>query len=277
MGLVPATCFFDVKDFIDERWRPILAFNGLEDFDALWKLDAAWFEAPNHGGGRRGGWSGVARCELRLPDGGRAAIFLKRQENYNARSFLHPLRGVPTLLREFRQIMAYREHAIPTLEPVYFGMRGHGKARRAILATAELTGFVSLDVYEQDWLREGLPPRHERLGVLRAVAGLLREMSVHRILHGCFYPNHVFIRVDAGGSVEARVIDLEKSRWRPFFMCALRDLYSLNRYASSVWSRADRIRFFKHYLNIPRMNACAKWLWRGVAVRSARKGAMRDA
>jgi hypothetical protein len=266
-----------MKDFIDERWRVILAFNGLEGFDALWTLDAAWVEAPNHGGRRRGGWSGVARCELCLPDGGRAAIFLKRQENYNARSLLHPLYGAPTLLREFQRIMAYRERAIPTLEPVYFGMRGHGQAQRAILATAELTGFVPLDVYERNWPREGLPPRRERLGVLRAVADLLREMSVHRIWHGCFYPKHVFIRMGADGSAEARVIDLEKSRWRPFFMCALRDLYSLNRYVSPAWSRADRVRFFKRYLDIPRMNACAKCLWRGVAARSARKGAIRGA
>ena len=263
-----------MKDFIDERWRPLLAFNGLDDFDALWALDAEWFEAPNRG---RGGWSGVARCELRLPDGGTSAIFLKRQENHNARSLSHPLRGEPTFQREFQRIMAYREHAIPTLEPVYFGMRGRGREQRAILATAELTGFVPLDVYERGWPREGLPPRRERLGVLRAVAGLLREMSVHHIQHGCFYPKHVFLRIDADGSAEARVIDLEKSRWRPFFMCALRDLYSLNRYASSAWSRADRIRFFKCYLGLPRMNVCAKWLWRGVAARSARKGAMRDA
>mgnify|MGYP003460592813 CR=1 FL=1 len=41
-----------MKDFINDRWRPILVHNGLSDFGALWQLKADWFEAPNH---RRGG------------------------------------------------------------------------------------------------------------------------------------------------------------------------------------------------------------------------------
>ena len=48
-----------MKDYVDERWRPIMTYNGLPDFDALWRLDAQWFEEPNR---RRGGWSGTARC-----------------------------------------------------------------------------------------------------------------------------------------------------------------------------------------------------------------------
>ncbi|MDR2112160.1 MAG: lipopolysaccharide kinase InaA family protein [Candidatus Accumulibacter sp.] len=261
-----------MKDFINEHWRPVLAFNGLDDFDALWKLDNEWVEAPNR---CRGGWSGAARCELSLPGGGTAAIFLKRQENHTTRSLHHPLRGVPTFLREFKWIMAYRDDAISTLEPVYFGMRERDGNQRAILATEELTGFVSLEERELRWRREGVPPRGQRLPVLQAVAGLLRKMHVHGIRHGCFFPKHVFIRDNADGSVEARVIDLEKSCRRPRPMCALRDLYSLAHYVSSVWSRTDRLRFLDLYLDISRLDARAKWLWRGVAARSARKNAER--
>lgn len=50
-----------MKAYINERWRSILAHNGLSDFDALWKLQAEWFEEPNF---RRGGWSGVSRCGI---------------------------------------------------------------------------------------------------------------------------------------------------------------------------------------------------------------------
>jgi hypothetical protein len=88
-----------MKDFVNERWRTILARNGLTDFDALWDLKADWFEAPNH---RRGGWSGVSRCELDRPEGGKVAVFLKRQENHKARIWSHPVHGAPTFLREFR-------------------------------------------------------------------------------------------------------------------------------------------------------------------------------
>ena len=73
------------------------------------------------------------------------------------------------------------------------------------------------------------------------------------------------------GGVEARVIDLEKSRWRPSkVVCAIRDLYTLN-YHSQMWSRSDRLWFFRSYLQLERLTPFAKWLWRTIAARSGRK------
>jgi len=261
-----------MKDFVNERWRPILAHNGVSSFEALWALEAAWFEEPNQ---RKGGWSGVSRCELDLPAGGRCAIFLKRQENHRARLWNHPLRGISTFLREFQHIMHYRSSGVPTLEPVYFGMRKIGKDERAILITEELTGFVSLEDRVQRWLRDGAPARPARLRLLRAAATLLRQMHDHGIQHNCFFPKHVFLRVGDDGGVEARVIDLEKSRWRPSrLVCARRDLYTLN-YHSLCWSRSDRLWFFREYLQIDRLTPYAKWLWRHIASRSQRKERIR--
>ncbi len=263
-----------MKDFINETWRPILAHNGLSSFEALWAREADWFEEPNH---RKGGWSGVSRCELDLPGGGKRAIFLKRQENHKARLWNHPLRGVSTFLREFQHIMHYRAQGVPTLEPVYFGMRKVGKDDRAILITEELAGFVSVEDRVQRWLKDGAPPRPVRLRILQATADLLRRMHDHGIQHNCFFPKHVFVRFDASGEVEARVIDLEKSRWRPSrIVCARRDLYTLN-YHSFCWSRSDRLWFFKAYLQIDRLTPFAKWLWRHIESRSAKKDRIRTA
>jgi hypothetical protein len=262
-----------MEDFINERWRSILAFNGLDDFDALWRFQAEWFETPNR---RRGGWSGVTRCELPLPEGGVAAIFLKRQENHGTRSLRHPLDGVPTFLREFKGIMNYRRYAIPSLEPVYFAMRGRGKNQRAILVTEELTGFVSLADLERRWTHEGMPPRALRLRVLHAIAALLRRIHEHNLCHRCFFPKHIFIRADPETGVVARAIDLENSRRLPLrVLCAQRDLYCLSHYVSPVWSRTDRLRLLMAYLGLPRPNAYARYLWRRVAACSARKNAAR--
>lgn len=263
-----------MNDFINERWQAILAHNGLDGFDALWRLEADWFEPPNE---RRGGWSGVCRCELKLPGGGTTGVFLKRQENHGARTLMHPVHGVPTFLREFKRIMSYRECGVPSLEPVFFGMRGRGENQRAILVTEELKGFIPLDDCVRRWEGNGAPSRAVRLNVLDAVAALTRTMHASRIRHGCYYPKHVFVRINADDCVEARVIDLEKSRRHPLrLMCTLRDLHSLNYYSQSGWRRTDRLRFLKKYLGIHRLNGYAKWLWHRLSARFGEKSRARS-
>lgn len=263
-----------MKDYINDAWREILAHNGLADFEALWALQADWFESPNE---RRGGWSGVSRCELQRPDGGTATIFLKRQLNHRTRSFWHPVDGVSTFAREFKRIMAFKHHGIPSLEPVFFGTRGNGADQRAILATAELGGFVPLDTLVAQWARDGVPPLAERVRIMAAVAALARKMHDCRIRHSCFFPKHVFVHVTPEGRVEARVIDLEKSRSHQLISrCAARDLYSLSHYSPPVWRRTDRLRFLLLYLGIPKLNADAKRLWHNVAARSADKSLARS-
>lgn len=257
-----------MNDFVAAPWREILDHNGLLSFDAFWELDAAWFEEPNR---RRGGWSGVARCELPLPAGGTTAIFLKRQENHGTFSWRHPFKGIPTFLREFRKIEHYQACGIATLEPVYFAMQRTPTGHRAILVTAELTDFVSMEERVTGWMKDGAPPRAVRRAHLRAVADLLHSMHGHGIQHNCFFPKHVFTRRFADDKVEARIIDLEKSRWRPTkTLCARRDLYSLIR-QSLCWSRTDRLWFFKRYLGIEHLTPYAKWLWRSIAARALKK------
>lgn len=263
-----------MKDFVSCDWHDTLAHNHLLDFDSLWQLEAQWFEAPNQ---RRGGWSGVARCELDRPEGGRCAIFLKRQENHGTFSWRHPVKGIPTFQREFRKIMHYRACGIPTLEPVYFGMRRTRDGHRAILITAELSGYISMEDRVSQWLKEGAPDRQERARYLVSVAKLLHDMHAHGIQHNCFFPKHVFTRMKTDGSVEARVIDLEKSRWRPLrTLSARRDLYSLIR-QSQQWSNTDRLRFFKAYLEIEKLTPYAKWLWRDIESRSIKKNRLQKA
>jgi hypothetical protein len=120
------------------------------------------------------------------------------------------VRGAPTFLREFRHIQHYRACGVPTLEPVYFAMHKVGKDERAILITEELSGFVSMEDRVQRWLKEGAPARPVRLRMLEAVAALLRDMHAHGIQHNCFFPKHVFVRVDAPTAASRRA----SSTWR---------------------------------------------------------------
>ena len=247
-------------EMVTEQWRGILAANDLAGFDQLWALEAGWFEPPNR---RRGGWSGVSRYHLRRSDGSRVGVFIKRQENHGFRSLRHPLRGVPTFVREMSNIERYRHCGVPALEPVYYAWREYQGRQQAILITEELAGYRSLRDIEQDWHREGRPSRGERLAVLHAVADLVRRMHACGLQHNCLYAKHVFLRCDQG-EWTARVIDLEKTK-RPWCRSAarVRDLSTLSRY-STGWNRSERLRFFLRYLGQPRLTPAAKRLARRV-------------
>ena len=268
-----------MDDYLDAQWRPILEYNGLASFDALWQLDVPWFEPPNE---RRGGWSGVARVELKCPDGSRVGVFLKRQENHNTPTWLHPWRGAPTFRREFKRIRLYQRCEVPSLEPVFFAMRSCGKDDRAILMTAELDGFVSLDQLNEDLRMHGQSAHaggiglSDRRAVIMAVARLVRRMHAQRLRHGCLFGKHVFVRKTDAGQIEARVIDLEKTH-RPLagYFCAEHDLYSLER-GTYGWRLSDKVFFLREYLQLPRLSAYAKRLWRAVSKRAAKKRAQRN-
>jgi hypothetical protein len=257
-----------MADYVSESWQRALELNQLNSFDALWQLQAEWFEAPNQ---RRGGWSGVARYELPKTDGQARVIFLKRQENHKIFSWRHPIAGVPTFLREFQHIEHYRACGVPTLEPVYFAMRRTSAGHRAILATAELTGYASLEDRLRQWQEQGAPAVSVRRRLIGKIAALARTLHAHKIQHNCFYPKHLFVRISSDGDSDVRVIDLEKSRWRPLAMfCTLRDLDTLNRHARGV-SRTDRLRFLKAYLQAEGTNPRLRKLWHQLAARMSKK------
>jgi hypothetical protein len=132
---------------------------------------------------------------------------------------------------------------------------------RAILLTEELTGFRSLDEIAKHWKTL---PRATRFAITRATAQLLKLIHSHQLSHNCFYPKHVFLRVTGTDQVEARVIDLEKTKWRPFGLDRnFRDMRRLNS-PGLPWTRADRVRFFREYLGLARLTPEAKKKWRRI-------------
>ncbi len=251
-----------MHDYIEPQGWALLERHGLAGFEALWDLQAEWFEPPNQ---RRGGWSGVARLELQGPDGSREALFLKRQENHTRRGLRHPW-GEPTFAAEIRNILWARDAGVPTLEPVYFGRR----RKRAVLVTRELRGFASLFQHmlewrEQDWARSV----ERRRALIAELAKVVRRLHAARLVHNALHPKHVFVRFSDPGSPEVRLIDMEKMR-RILLpgMAARRDLDSLNR-RSQWWSRTDRLRFLRAYFGVSRLTAGQRRYWHWLAGRRA--------
>lgn len=256
-----------MQDYRADDWSAMAAGNGLDSFESIWALDIGWFEKPNE---RRGGWSGVSRLDVVYPDGRHEGIFIKRQQNHNTFSWLHPFKGITTFRREFQNLMMLQAYAVPTLDVLYFAERTVGDDRRAILVSRELTGYASLDDCMAYWQQHGFPERPIWHETIQRVAAVARRMHRHRIQQNCFLPKHVFIG-ERHGQMDVRLIDLEKAkrRWRAE-QALVRDLDTFNRRSPGIRT-ADRLRFLLAYHEVDRVNARVRKTWNKLLALSGRK------
>ena len=257
-----------MNEFVAEPWKETLRAARLDGFEALWNLEANWFESPNRD---RGGWSGVMRLELPVPAGGSVGMFLKRQENHLVRTPGHPL-GEPSCAVEMRNLQILQRVGVPSLEPVYFGQRKVAGKRRALLMTCELRDFRPLDDWTTEWQADGwVRSAKIRRRLIIKCAAMLSRLHRAGLVHNALYPKHIFVGLDERGEIDLRLIDLEKMRRRHgLARRTLRDLDSLNR-RSPLWSLTDRLRFLKAYLGVDRLDAAARVTWRRLAQAYERK------
>jgi hypothetical protein len=256
-----------MRDHLAEHWRATFEHNGLRIFDDFWARQIAWFEKPNF---RRGGWSGVGRWELSLPQGGSVAVFVKRQEDHVTRTWRHPFRGMATLRREFENVLQFQRFHLPAPGLLYFGERKVEGHLRAMLVTEELKGFRSLEAWTEEWAHHGWPPLAARRQWIGAIASVVRQMHARRFQHNCLYAKHVFVKAGNSGGVDVRLIDLEKARrcwWRR--LAVYRDLDTLHRHTPG-WRVTDRVRFINAYLGGSNGRR-QRQLWRALIRLSRRK------
>jgi hypothetical protein len=249
--------------FIAVNARDVLARHGLDSFEALWSLQLEPVDAPNT---ERGGWSGVYRLEIEDVNGTVQSFYLKRQEDYLARSLRRPF-GEPTFAREFRAIQEYAHRGVPALETAFFEQRTRGGKQQAILLTRALDAYRSLDRWFSEWRTLDWRGRQD---LILAAAALVRTLHNTAHIHNCLYPKHIFLKLDGDGA-GARLIDLEKTRpaWfgeRDY----VRDLESLQR-RSQAPSRTQRLRFLLAYLGRPRLDDEARRLLLRVTSRQVGK------
>lgn len=252
--------------FIAPDCRKLLELNGLDKFETLWSADAEWVETPNRD---RGGWSGVGRLGLELPGGGKCVVYLKRQQNHVRLSLRHPIKGEATLNREFSLIRRLESHSVQTLKPMLFWVCHRASELRAVLMTEELKGYQPLDELMKNGTVHAMPLRQKRQ-LLAAIADLVRRMHGAGIEHRSLYAKHLFIKSDCNG-YGVTIIDLEKSRVSLIpFLRMVSDLVSLN-YRTGMWSRTDRLFFYRHYLGGGKLNAWDKFCLRYIIARSNKK------
>jgi hypothetical protein len=258
-------------EFLAEDWREILQSNGLGDFQTLWERGGDWVEPINH---RRGGWSGVTRVEVKLADGTRKGLFVKRQQGHFCRLPSNPLRSVPTSQREYLNLRRCRRYGIPTPDLVYFARHGRREMGRSLLVTAELDDYRPLS----EWTGLWCPPGHGsilrlRRRVLRSLGQLIRRLHACHLQHHALQPANLFLRLEPDGTLDLRLLDLEMMRWHPWPV--YRDLLTLYR-KSPEWSRSDHMAFFLAYLGAEHLRPAGKWLWQALSRWHNRRSARVD-
>lgn len=248
--------------YSNPRWQQILTSNNLTTFEQFWQLR---LEAVDEGNVGRGddGWSRVCIHTLDAGDGVSRQVIIKRQSNYRSRTLRHPLLGIPTFVKEYNFIRLYQQKAVPATTAVYCATRKQNGKLQAILVTEFLEGYRSLEDILQQWHTTA---EQQRRKIITSVATLAAKLHNSGLEHRCLFPKHIFVP-DNMDSEQACLIDLEKTRWHPWYgRRRLRDLAALARRTTMVNNR-DRIRFFRGYFNIEQMDAKAKKLWRQIVDR----------
>jgi len=255
-----------MDEYINKDWQEDLQNNALSSFEDFWKIDEKWFESPNY---RRGGWSGVTRSHLMMGDGTKKAVFIKRQKNHFRKNIKNSFKGNLTFSIEFEAIMSFREIGIPTLEPVYYGLKKENDDHLAVLVTNGLDEYFPLDELIEIWQQQGWPDIKTRKNIAQSIAHLTSKMHEHKFQHNCFYPKHLFVKV--ADEVDTRVIDLEKVKKKRMRNSAMmRDLDTLNRHITNC-SLTDRMRFLLAYLDTNTLTDDVKKLWYSLEKKSAKK------
>ncbi|MDE1464479.1 lipopolysaccharide kinase InaA family protein [Spartinivicinus poritis] len=231
--------------FTTDNFKKLFQRNQLDSFESIWSLTTEWFEQPNR---RRNGWSGVIQYHLQAKDqqvvnknaatkenypeknSSSLQVFIKRQENHNARSLAHPFRGEPTFFREYKNICKLQKRQLATLTPVYYGERRIKHQHQAILITQALVNHVNLF----DWYKQK-PTEASRQQIIQYIAEWAVQLHSHKLCHFCLYPNHIFVSLDPDDQQPVKVIDLEKLRYLPSkYWRANKDLKCFLRHSSAL-------------------------------------------
>lgn len=250
--------------YLNPHWRELLASNQLTTFDQFWQLELTAVDEGNVGRGRNG-WSKVCIHQLNAPGAKPRRVVIKRQSNYRSHTLRHPITGIATFEKEYAFIRRYEQHGVPAMRAVYCATRRQNGELQAILVTEYLEDYRSLfDILNDEQL-----PHSDRLTKTKLVAQLVARLHEKNLEHRCLFPKHIFVPNDL--SQQACLIDLEKTRWRPWGEGRIiRDLTALARRSPQASTR-DRILFLRYYLGIPRLDSRTKKLWQQIATRINKK------
>jgi len=230
------------SEFIAPAWRERLDEQRLTTFDQFWKVTGEQVDPTNVA---RGGWSQVIRCALFSDP--TVVLYVKKQLGYQSKTWRHPVRGIPTLQREFSNLEHCRRCGVPTASVVYFSTGTIDGQPAAILVTEALMDYEALHV------RFDALPVHDqasRRSLLVAVAQALGRLHRSGLKHGCLYPKHILVPMGSANIDQLRFIDLEKARRFVFRRSAIRRDFGTLFRRMPGWAAEERKRFLEAYESV---------------------------
>lgn len=163
--------------------------------------------------------------------------------------------GRPRVKAEWQNLRLFATWGIPTAELVGWGLQRwfSGRFRRGALITREIPGAVDLaKLWENHDARLHDPAWVAR--VSRQLAGITRTLHSHRFAHNDLKWRNIL--VDARAKVY--LIDCPSGTfWRGPVLRRriIKDLACLDKIGKQALSRSQRLRFYLHYRDQPRLKA----------------------
>lgn len=257
--------------YLHPKYARLLADHGLSHAEPLFATQAgeALRRLPT-----RENW----RLSLIGHDGKSKTLYLKKHHSRTwltrTRAWLGWLPPVTPARQEAQRTIELERLGIPTMTVAAFAerLRGDGTLIGAFL-TEELAGFEQLDLFLTQ--RFACREDPELRPLILTCADVARRFHKQGFNHRDFYTCHFFIRESdrAPGEFAVHLIDLQRvQHWpkglrRRWIVKDLAQLaYSTPRH---LISRTDRLRFFKAYSQVARLNWRGRMLIRSVLRREA--------
>lgn len=201
--------------------------------------------------------SDVSRVEL---DGRSYYLKRYRQPGKGLRRWL----GRSRVNAEWENLCLFRDWGVPVPELVAYGQRWDGDGYRGVMVTAALPSVQGLDALAER-LRD--PPWREAL--LQRLARYVAILHRHGFAHGDL--NWRNLLVASQGEPEVYFIDCPGGRIWPWPLRRLKiakDLWLLDKLARQYLSRSQRLRFYRMYRSIARLDGADKCLLRAIAAKT---------
>jgi tRNA A-37 threonylcarbamoyl transferase component Bud32 len=212
----------------------------------------------------------VKPAQLPLSDGALLPVFFKLYA-YPAGSWRFWVRASKAR-REFENYEVFQRLGIRAATAIACGEERDalGRLRRAFILTQAVPDAMPLESFVLTHCPNRRRAEHRRLreALLRQLAGATRRIHEAGFFHHDLVWRNILVTREGEGGAQVWWIDCPRGRfdrWSPWReRRRLRDLASLDKVASAVCARAERVRFVLLYLGRARLDAAAKRLIRAV-------------